>query len=108
MSSPDSTIASGNCYVYRYTVADNVGNPVTYTSPNVVKVDTTAPNAPTLSFGSFTNASATGTTVYFRTRRAGGFTVTAAASDLQSGIASRSFPALGTGWSATPSGTDDA
>ncbi|HEY8844671.1 MAG TPA: Ig-like domain-containing protein [Gaiellaceae bacterium] len=108
VSSLDSTIASGNCYIYRYTVADNVGNPVTYTSPNVVKVDTTAPNAPTLSFGSFTNASATGSTVFFRTGAAGGFTVTAAASDLQSGIASRSFPALGTGWSGTPSGADDA
>ena len=108
VSSPDSTIASGNCYVYRYTVADNVGNPVTYTSPNVVKVDTTAPSAPTLSFGSFTNASATGSTVYFRTGAAGGFTVTAAASDLQSGIASRSFPALGAGWSGTPSGADNA
>ena len=108
VTSPDSTVASGNCYLYRYTVADNVGNPVTYTSSNVVEVDTTAPNAPTLSFGSFTNASATGSTVYFRTGVAGGFTVTATASDLQSGIASRSFPALGTGWSGTPSGADDA
>lgn len=42
----DSTVASGNCYEYQYLVADNATNQVTYTSSNVIKVDTSAPSAP--------------------------------------------------------------
>jgi hypothetical protein len=64
-------------------------------------VDTTAPSTPTLSFGSFTNASATGTTVFFRQGVTGGFTVTSSATDAETGIASTSFPALGAGWTHT-------
>ena len=75
----------------------------TYTSGNVAKVDTSAPSAPSTSFSALTNAVASGQTVYFRSGEAGGFTVTAASSDAQSGWLLR-FPALGTGWSGTPSG----
>ncbi|MCW2950771.1 MAG: laminin sub domain 2, partial [Thermoleophilia bacterium] len=39
----DGTITNGNCYEYQLLVTDNVGNVQTLTSPNVLKVDTTAP-----------------------------------------------------------------
>ena len=103
VSSPDS-VASGSCYRYRYRIADLAGNVATYTSGSVAKVDTSAPSAPSFSFSALTNAVASGQTVYFRSGAAGGFTVTAASSDAQSGIDSYAFPALGTGWSGTPSG----
>src|SRR5581483_4414844 len=53
-----------------------------------------------LSFGSFTNASQTGSVVYFRAGASGGFTVTGTSTSGPSGIASLTFPSgLGTGWS---------
>ena len=65
------------------------------------EVDTSAPAAPSLGFGSFTNASVTGSTVFFRSGVAGGFTrhrhLVATPSP---GIASPTFPALGADWSA--------
>ncbi|HXY84198.1 MAG TPA: Ig-like domain-containing protein [Gaiellaceae bacterium] len=44
VSSPD-TVPSGECAMYRYSVADNAGNVAAATSPNVVKSDTVAPTS---------------------------------------------------------------
>jgi len=96
VTSPN-TVTTGNCYVYRFTVADNVGNPTTYTSPSVVKVDTTSPAAPTLSLSESSPLSfLAGTTLYYNPQgsNSGSFTVDATASDPQSGIASVDFPVV--------------
>ena len=105
---PDSPVADivadQACYSYRYVVQDSLGNTTTYTSPSI-KVETTAPAAPTLSFSTFTNAywSGTGSTVVFYRSAAttGSFKATAAATDPKSGIAGYAFPALGTNWTST-------
>ncbi|HVM16160.1 MAG TPA: chitobiase/beta-hexosaminidase C-terminal domain-containing protein, partial [Gaiellaceae bacterium] len=94
----DTTVASGKCYRYRQKLTDNVGNEGTSGASAVARVDTTAPAAPLLAFGAFTNASATGTTVYVRPGTSGGFTVTATASDAQSGIGHVAFPSFGGDW----------
>ena len=76
-------------------------------SPSITVNDPTAPSAPGLSFGSFTSASATGTTVYIRQGTAGGFTVTGTSSDAESGIDHLTFATgLGTGW--TGGGADSS
>ena len=107
-ASPKSdTVADQACYKYQYVVADTLGNPTTYTSADI-KVDTTAPAAPSLTFGTFTNTYwSSGSTVFYRSAAASGtFRATASASDAASGIASYGFPTtLGTNWSTTGSGT---
>ena len=50
------------------------------TSPAISVDDPTAPSNPSLSYGSLTNASVTGSTVYIRQGSAGGFTVTGTSS----------------------------
>lgn len=92
------------CYRYQYVVSDTLGNSTTYTSADI-KVDATAPAAPTLSFSAFNNTywAGTGTTVYYRSAAASGsFTATATSSDAASGIVSYTYPALGAGWTSTP------
>src|SRR5207253_3973532 len=44
------------------------------------------------------NASVSGSTVYYRSTTSGGFTVTPSSSDSESGVASYAYPSLGTGW----------
>lgn len=99
------TVTDQACYNYRYVVADANGNSTTYTSGDV-KVDAVAPPAPTLTFSATTNAywsAAAPTIVYYRpAATSGSFTATALSVDPASGIASYTFPTLGTGWTITP------
>ena len=101
---PD-TVADQACYRYQYIVTDTVGNATTLTSPDI-KVDSTAPAAPTLAFSGLTAAYWAGggsTAVYYRPGAGtGAFTATASASDPAAGIASHTFPALGAGWTSAP------
>nr|MDQ3822747.1 Ig-like domain repeat protein [Actinomycetota bacterium] len=110
----DPTPVDGTLYVAAFDVSattsvkfrayDAVGNEEAVGSQHV-RIDPTAPAPPTLSFGSFENASASASTVFYRPGVAGGFTVSAAAEDSQSGIDRVSFPGLGAGWSG---GGDDS
>ncbi len=81
---------------------DNVGNSESVGS-QLVQVDTSAPGAPGLSLSAGANAFVSGSTVYFRSGAAGSFDLSASTSDSESGVASYSFPALGSGWSASGS-----
>jgi Chitobiase/beta-hexosaminidase C-terminal domain len=90
----DTGVLGGNCYEYDYKATDNVGNVSTASTPSAAaKVDTTAPTVPTLLFSGLENAAASGNVVYYGLSGSG-FTVTAAAADAESGIASYSFPTL--------------
>ena len=88
---------TGTSTSVKYSATDRVGD-VEAVGQQTIRIDTTAPSAPSLSFGSFTNASATGSTVYVRTGAAGGFTVTGTSADGQSGVDHLTFPSLGSGW----------
>ncbi|HLL65166.1 MAG TPA: LamG domain-containing protein, partial [Micromonosporaceae bacterium] len=98
----DTIPATTACYRYQYVVTDDIGAQTTYVSGDI-KVDTTAPAAPTLGFTAGANTHVSGNTVYYRSSGAasGSFTVTATATDPDSGIASYAFPALGANWSST-------
>lgn len=86
----------------KYFAADVAGN-ASSVSTQLVKVDTSAPSAPTLAFSATTNAHASGNTVFYRsTAASGSFTISAAAADAGSGIASYAYPTLPAGWSASP------
>jgi len=100
--SPKSDIVADQaCYRYTYTVADTLGNNTTYQSTDI-KVDTTAPAPPTLTFGTFTNTYwSEGQTVFYRSAAtSGSFKATATSTDSASGIAGYGFPTLGSSWSA--------
>ncbi len=92
-----NTAVDQTCYRYHYVVPDRVGNSTTYTSGDV-KVDTSAPPAPTFAFSAMTNTFWSGSTLYYRSNAASGaFTVTASSPDA-SGIASYAMPTLPAGW----------
>ena len=96
----DTGVQSGKCYRYRYKISDRVGNQGVSGASATVKVDTSKPSTPSLSFSALSNAFDNGSgTVFYRSGAAGGFTVAAASSDPESGIASTTFPGLGSGWS---------
>jgi hypothetical protein len=97
----DVAPAAPACYRYEYVVFDGVGNKTIYTGLNI-KIDTTAPAAPTLGYSDLTNVYRNASTLYYRSNASSGaFTVTAAATDATSGIASYAFPILPSGWTAT-------
>ena len=93
--SPAQSFTRPGCYRYTLTGTDNVGNTDTITA--VVMVDTTPPSTPVLAVSGGTgNTYVVGSTVYTNPQAgfSGGFTVTAAASDLDSGVPQVSFPTL--------------
>src|SRR3954471_15408576 len=101
-------LATG-CYRYTLTGTDNVGN--TASIQTTVKIDTSDPSAPTLSFSALGGGAyypGSGTRVYFKPNAANGtFDLTASSSDSDTGIASYGFPAgasLGSNWSGSGSG----
>ncbi|HEX3224465.1 MAG TPA: invasin domain 3-containing protein [Gaiellaceae bacterium] len=88
-------VANGTCYLFTITATDNVGNVTT--AQTTVKVDTTAPVAPGISFtgASGGNTFVSGTTLYYRPSAGGAFTVNATgASDPETGIAGYTFSTL--------------
>ena len=104
----DADTLSSGCYRYTLTATDNVGNQVV-TQSAIVKVDVTAPTAPTLTLSNATGSAhypGSGSTIWFRSAAGAGgsFDVTASSTDAQTGVASYSFPTLGAGWSQTGSG----
>jgi len=103
-SGSDTSVASGNCYRYQYKVTDNVGNASATSPPSAdAKIDKTPPTTPSLFFSGFSNTASSGAVVYFRPGGNGTFTVTAASSDPESGIASYVFPTI-PGFTAAGSG----
>ncbi len=98
------------CYRYTLTGTDNVGNTTTITT--TVKVDTSDPAAPSLSFNAVGGGAyypGSGSRVYFKPDAANGtFDISASSTDADTGIASYSFPAgsaLGTNWAGSGSGS---
>ncbi|MFL5968010.1 MAG: beta strand repeat-containing protein, partial [Gaiellaceae bacterium] len=105
VGTPAQSLATG-CYRYTLTGTDNVGNTVSVST--TVKVDTSDPTAPSLSFSGPAGGvyySGAGSRFYFKPDAANGtIDVGAASSDGDSGIASYTFPtgtAVGSNWSAS-------
>jgi hypothetical protein len=102
----DPNAPTGSCYRYRVRESDNVDNEGTSGVSNAAKVDATGPaNTLTLS-GVAGSTFISGTTVFTNPQSGltGGFTVTSAATDAESGVQNVSFPSLGAGYSG--GGTD--
>ena len=88
-------IASGYCYLYTLTGTDNVEN--TASVSTTVKVDTTGPEAPTVTLSSATGSTfVSGSTVYIdpQNGKSGSFVATGGATDGESGIATIKLPSL--------------
>ena len=89
------SVLTGNCYLYTLTGLDRVGNVATTTQ--TVKVDLTAPSAPTLLLSSPTGSTyLAGSTAYIRPQAgaAGGFQVDATAVDPDTDILDATFAAV--------------
>ena len=94
-------LVSGYCYRWALVAADAAGNTTSSTSGEWL-VDTSAPSLALTATGSGVYDS--GSTVYFRTGTSGTLSLSAAAADAQSGVASVTFGSLSSasGWSPTP------
>ena len=104
----DTTVQSAKCYRYRYKISDRVLNQGTSGASATAKIDTSAPTpAPSLAYGSFSNAALVGGIVYYRPGAASGqFAVTGSGSaDPESAISGYNFPAASGGWSRSIIGT---
>ncbi|HEX9381703.1 MAG TPA: chitobiase/beta-hexosaminidase C-terminal domain-containing protein, partial [Gaiellaceae bacterium] len=106
---PDQTSLTTGCYRYTLTGTDNVGN--TLSIQTTVKVDTSAPDSPSLSFSNVAGGayySGSGSQLFFRpTASSGGFDITAGSSDGDTDISGYTFPSagsMGTNWSGSGSG----
>jgi parallel beta-helix repeat protein len=104
VSNPDTTVQSGKCYRYRLLESDRVGNQSAPSAASAsAKVDLQGPTQPSLAFTG-TSASATGSTVYYRSSVSGSFTVTASGStDAASGLSAYVFPTPAS-WTVTGTG----
>ena len=96
VSSPDTGVVNGQCYVYTLTGTDNVGNTASLATTNAVLVDTRAPtDAFTLTAA--TGAFKSGTTIYYKGNAAGSFKLRDTVTDGVSGPASATFGLLSGG-----------
>ena len=94
----DTTVQSGNCYRYRYTISDRVGNTSDPSAASTTaKVDTTAPSIPALTLTETSPLEyVAGDTVYYNPQGSnnGTFSVDATTTDAQSGIDAVAFPTV--------------
>ena len=103
-TSASFNVTSDGTTTITWIAEDNVGN-VSSPDTQIVKLDTSAPTAPTgFTFSGTTEAyyPGSGSTVYFQGGGSGGFTIAASGStDSDSGVAGYTYPALGSGWTHT-------
>ncbi len=99
-------IVPTGCYRYTLTGTDKAGNVAAISS--TVRVDTTTPTTPVLSFGGLSPATfykASNNTLYFNPTQSGGFTIVANSTDSASGIAGYAFsPLTSNGFTETQTG----
>jgi len=89
------SLSGPTCYRYTLTGTDNVGN--TTSISTIVKVDTTAPGAPSITLSGATGSTfVNGTTLFINAQagKSGSFSASATTSDNDSGISNVVFPSL--------------
>ncbi|MDQ2969172.1 MAG: chitobiase/beta-hexosaminidase C-terminal domain-containing protein, partial [Actinomycetota bacterium] len=113
-SSPDTSVSTGHCYRYTFTISDNVGNVSTAVTATA-KVDTDAPTVSATAPTELTGAGnqyydAASKTQYFRPAGSGSFSLHATASDPQSAVAQVAFPNVSavSGWAGSIGGVDSS
>ena len=91
----DTTVATGNCYQYRYEIFDNVLNGVNFTSANTAKVTTEVPNCSIDVLFEDTNLGyqyISGNEIFYNTETTGQFSVNVSANASLTGINNVTFP----------------